>query len=132
MQKLIVGGFNKNTLAFFLTKHWLQRGGGGWFVYSAVASKIRKQPLEKVFKTGLSKICERQPLKTFEVIWSAQTDNFTSNFLEVTFQKFSLVYSWILRLICHKRMPFHYAVSVFHGTNGLASINYQLMSTFLQ
>ena len=28
-------------------RHWLQGGGGGWFVYSAVESKIRKQHLEK-------------------------------------------------------------------------------------
>ena len=36
----------------------------------------------KVFKNGPSKICGRQPLKKFEVIWSAEADHITSNFLK--------------------------------------------------
>ena len=38
--------------------------------------------LGKVFKNGPSKICGRQPLKKFEVIWSASADYITSNFLK--------------------------------------------------
>ena len=58
----------------------------------------------KVFKNGTSKICGRQPLKNLkwktafkklEVIWSAEADHITSNFLKAVFHKFYFVHSGI-------------------------------------
>ena len=39
--------------------------------------------------------------KKFEVIWFAEVDHITSNFLKAVFHKFYLVHSWILCPICH-------------------------------
>ena len=35
-------------------------------------------------------------IKKFEVIWSAQAEHITSNFLKAVFHKFYFVHSWIL------------------------------------
>ena len=70
-----------------------------WFsIFYILLLEIRKYKLrpmrllilDKVFKSGLSKLCGRQPLSR----------HIPSNFLKAVFQKIYLVHSWILRLIC--------------------------------
>ena len=55
------------------------------FWFSIVGKTIQEQyyinKWDKVFKNGRNKICGRQPLKKFELIWSAEADLTTSNFL---------------------------------------------------
>ena len=58
-------------------------------------NKILLEYMGQVFKKGPSKICGRQPLKKFEVIWSAWADHITWNFLKTVFHKFYFVYSLI-------------------------------------
>ena len=47
----------------------------------------------KVFKNEPSKICGRQPLKFFQVIWFDEADHITSNVLKAVFHKFYLGHS---------------------------------------
>ena len=47
--------------------------------------KVNSKVRDNAFKNGPSKICGRQPLKKFEVIWSAQADHINSDFLKAVF-----------------------------------------------
>ena len=47
----------------------------------------------KVFKNGPSKRKWKTAFKKFEVIWSAEADHITSNYLNAVFYKIYLVYS---------------------------------------
>ena len=57
--------------------------------------------------------------KNFEVIWSAEAEHITSNFLKAVFHKFHLVHSWKLCSIFHFTYPiFHnpYYITNFEGS----------------
>ena len=51
---------------------------------------------DKVFKTGPSKICGRQPSKYLNGYGLLQVDHISSNCLKDVFRKFYSVHSWIL------------------------------------
>ena len=62
---------------------------------------IRTYKWDKVFKSGLSKFCERQPLKNLKGYGLLKRYGLPSNFLNAVIQKIYLVHSWILCFKCH-------------------------------
>ena len=75
----------------------------------------------KAFDNEPNKICGR-----LHFMLSVQTEHIILNFLRAVFHKFYLFHSWILCVICPKPMSLHQVVSIFHGNNALALINYEI------